>query len=216
MAKFEVGDKVKVKAGVWLIDPNGSDPCELDIKGLSKYVFYPSWYPDGRKLAVVDYGHGVIKQIDIDKHTARALTDPNKVLTGQPSVSPDGRTIALAGQLNRGQRYDQTENRILLLDESGDLRELDPGQGRNPSWSPRGDWIAFRSNRGSEKGFYAIFIASLQGGDPVQLTSYELHAHHPTWSPDGKYIAFAARLPDGNGSDGIAIVEVPTFKQKQE
>lgn len=201
----------RVKAGVWLIEPDGSAPRALAVDGLSNRVFYPSWYPDGRMLAIVDYGHRVIKQIDIEKQTARALTDPNEFFVGQPSVSADGMSIAFAGQRKQGGRYDQSKNRIFLLDQHGAVRELDPESGRNPSWSPCGDWIAFRSNRGSEKGLSAIFVASPRGKTARQLTSYELGAHHPSWSPDGKYIAFPALLPNGKAAAGIAILEVPTL-----
>jgi hypothetical protein len=198
------------RASVWLIEPDGSNLREVNAEGLSSHVMYPSWYPDGRDLAVVDLGGGeggVIKRIDIQDLTVKDLTDREEVLAGMPSVSPDGKTIAFAGQRNTGQ-YIQSKNRIWVLDDEGLLRELDPQQGRTPAWSPDGEWIVFESDRGSPNGHYAVFIIPRQGGQALQLTSYEIHANHPKWSPDGTKIAFSAALSLEN-LWRIALLDVP-------
>jgi len=198
------------KASVWLAGPEGSDPRQVVFAGLSEEMYYPSWYPDGNSLAVVDFdgGTGVLKRIDLKSRTVVPLTDPEEILAGMPNVSPNGDSIAFAGQLNEGS-YDQNKNRIWLLDENGALRLLDPDQGRTPSWSPDGEWIAFESNRGNEEGRYAVFVIHRTGGTARQLTTHELSAFHPVWSPNGKLLAFSIRLPGEDEAYGIAIIEVP-------
>lgn len=196
-------------ATIWLVNPDGTGPEPVTAEGLSSEVFYPSWYPDGRSLAVVDYGGGpggVIKRIDLDLGTVEALTSREDVLAGKPAVSPDGRAIAFAGRPNDG-LSSQAENRIWML-EDGALRELDPEQGRAPAWSPDGEWIVFESDRGSPNGHYALFIVPRAGGQALQLTSFDVHANHPAWSPDGSEVAFSVAA-DLQSLWRIALVPVP-------
>ena len=202
---------------LWLINSDGTEPRQVRVSGLSDSVFYPSWYPTGKRLSVVDFGGGeggVVKQIDLASHSATALTSRQQVLAGMPRVSPDGRSIAFAGQKNRGQKYDQLKNSIWLRDEAGKLRQLDPKQGRAPAWSADGKWLAFESDRDSREHLYAIFIARRNGTAIQQITPHALDAIHPAWAPNGKLVVFAGR-PDNQDSTcglkcprGLVIVEV--------
>jgi Tol biopolymer transport system component len=205
-------------ASVWLINADGSKPRQVQISGLTGDLFYPSWYPNGKRLAVVDFGGGdggVVRQVDLGAAAATALTSREEVLAGMPRVSPDGRWIAFAGQENRGQTYDQTKNSIWLRDDAGRLRVLDPKQGRAPAWSPDGEWLAFESDRDSREHLYGIFIEQRNGTTITQITPQALDANHPSWSPDGRFIVAAGRLPDNQDSScalecarGIVIVSV--------
>jgi Tol biopolymer transport system component len=203
------------KYTIWLVNADGTAPRKLDVAGVSDRVYYPSWYPDGSHLAVLDGGERVIKKVNREALTAVTLTDPRAVFTGMPSVSPDGKWIAFAGQKNVGQRYDQTKNSIWLLTEDRRVRLLEPSQaqGRTPSWSPDGEWLAFESNRGSaDPSLYAAFIIARDGTGLRQITSYDLNANHPVWSPDGRRLAFSARHTKGSNRTGIAIVDLPSSR----
>ena len=204
---------------LWLISSDGNEPRQIHASGLSDSVFYPSWYPAGERLALVDFGGGnggVVKQVDLAREAATPLTNRQQVLAGMPRVSPDGKWVAFAGQENRGQTYDQTKNSIWLLDDTGQLRMLDPKQGRAPAWSPDGEWLAFESDRASLEHLYAIFIARRAGGAITQITPHALHANHPAWSPDGKLVVLSGLLPNNQDSvcglecpRGLVIVKVP-------
>lgn len=206
------GTSVTGKSTVWLIKPDGSSAREVARSDLSDKVFYPSWYPDGEELAVMDAASFSIKRFRLEGGVAATLTDPNKVYTGMPSVSPDGKWIAFAGQLNKGQPYDQTKNSIWLMDDTAVPHTLEatPAQGRAPTWSPSGEQLLFESDRASSAGLYAIFLIKRDGTGITQLTNPALNADHPVWSPDGREIAFSARDPaESGGVRSIGIITWP-------
>jgi Tol biopolymer transport system component len=200
------------KTRLWVIKPDGT-PVEPQPGGLPEGLFYPSWYPSGDELAAMD-GHAlVIKRIDLQSGTAVALTSRDRVLAGMPSVSPDGNWIAFAGQLNKGQPYDQSRNSIWLLDlHTGIMHSLEPTpqQGRAPSWARDSRRLAFESNRGSPLGRYAIFVVNRDGSGLRQITRFEWNATHPVWSPDGQRLAFAALASLLSNETKIAMVTLPT------
>jgi Tol biopolymer transport system component len=144
-------------------------------------VYYPHWYPDGKRLALLDAASNVIKRVDLRGGAAVTVTNRGQVLSGMPSVSPDGQWIALAAQKNAGQRYDQTKTQSLVSDTGDHLQSLErtPGQGRTPAWSPDGQWFAFESNRSSPNQLYAVFVINREGTSLRQVTPYGLNANHP-------------------------------------
>ena len=194
---------------VWIMRGDGTGAHPLAPAGLSNDANYPSWYPAGERLAVMDARDLVIKRFDLTPGAAVAVTDHTQVLTGMPSVSPDGKWIAFAGQANTGQRYDQANNTIWLVGEEGVSHpaEAAPGQGRAPVWSPDGRRLAFESNRGSPDGTYAVFVMNRDGTGLTQVTDYALNANHPVWSVDGKRMVFSALAPGGRSAMGIAIID---------
>jgi Tol biopolymer transport system component len=201
-------------AAIWMVNGDGTGAHALSASGLSDQMFYPSWYPDGSRLAAMDGRNLVIKRFDLAGGGAVTITDHAKVLTGKPSVSPDGKWIAFAGQHNAGQPYDQEQNVIWLVSEGGVLSTLEaiPVQGRSPAWSPDGTRLAFESDRGSDEGRYAVFVIGRDGRGLIQVTDYNLNATHPAWSQDGRRMVFDAEDPKAKNFSGIAIIDIPVVK----
>lgn len=198
---------------VYVADVSGEKVSRVPAKGLSGRYLYPSWLPDGKSVVVVDAGApggSTLYRIDLQSGDSTALTKPAEVLAGMPSVSPDGKWIALAGQLNEGQKYDQTRNQIWLMPiGGGKLTPLSAGQGRQPDWSPDGRWLAFASGRGDSAGRHAVFVVDRKGRHLTQLTEYTVNAQHPAWSPDGKWLVFSAQADDEGKVFGLARITVP-------
>jgi dipeptidyl aminopeptidase/acylaminoacyl peptidase len=191
--------------GVWIADSDGRNAHAVTITGASNQLFYPSWYPDGKSLAMMDGGALTTIRVDASGGAAIALTDRAQVMTGMPSVSPDGSAVVFAGQKNAGQSYNQEENAIWVRTAAGAMPvENPPLQGRAPVWSPDGKRIAFESDRGSPDAHYAVFIVNRDGTGLVQVTDYALDATHPVWSRDGKHMVFMA----GDPAKKISTVEM--------
>jgi Tol biopolymer transport system component len=198
---------------VYVADASGENVQRIPARGLSAKYLYPSWMPDARSVVVVDAaapGGNTLYRIDLESGDSTALTNPAEVLPGMPSVSPDGKVIAFAGQLNEGQKYDQTKNQIWLMSSGGGKPiAISAGQWRQPDWSPDGRWLAFASARGDPAGRHAVFVVDRKGRNLTQLTEYSVNAQHPVWSPDGKWMVFSAQADDQGDVFGLARISVP-------
>jgi TolB protein len=107
-----------------------------------------------------------------------------------------GASISLSGRI----AFDNFDD-VWTIDADGtDLRRLthSPGPDFDPSWSPDGTRIAFRSERSGEP---EIWVMNADGTGQRRLTA----GLSPAWSPDGSLIAFAGP----SGASGILTVIRP-------
>ena len=103
-----------------------------------------------------------------------------------PAPSPDGQWVVFGtGAGHEGifaMRPDGTEERLLTMTEH---------RNRQPRWSPRGDAVAFTSNRGGTSEIWSI---RPNGGGLRQITS---EGGPPivfaVWSPDGHHLLYDVR-----------------------
>lgn len=196
---------------IWTIKSNGTGARLVYGDGIALHLFYPDWSPDGKSLILSATQPQVIQRASLLTGKVQALTNPDVILPGMASVSPDGREIVFAGQRALGEVYDQNNNMLWLIDAKGALAPVErtPQQGRAPSWSPDGRWIAFESDRGSSDGRYAVFLIRRDGTGLVQVTDYLFNAGHPVFSPDMRRLAVCV----GTGENTrIALVELPELK----
>jgi TolB protein len=127
----------------------------------------------------------------------------------QPQDRPAPSTVAAAAPGPSGAARSSRSGRIAFdnfddvwtIDADGtDLTRLthSPGPDFDPSWSPDGTKIAFRSERSGEP---ELWVMNADGTGQRRLTE----GLSPAWSPDGSLIAFSERAglalirPDGTG-----------------
>ena len=129
------------------------------------------WVGDGSSLSVVQYtqqaaGTDLHRRLFFDGTLGPAIGPP-----GARSFdwSIDGRAAFTAG------------SNLFVLSPDGGRRRLTRRGGTDPSWSPRGRWIAF--TRAGQ-----VWVVPSRGGRARQLT--KKGGERPAWSPDGRQIAF--------------------------
>ena len=89
------------------------------------------------------------------------------------AISPDGSRLVIVtpdGIMLR--TSDDPEFRVIRGTENG----------RDPVFSPDGEWLAFAD------GFESLMKVSLDGGSPLTLATPEAGVYMPSWSPDGRIV----------------------------
>ena len=125
--------------------------------------------------------------IDWSKATTVQLTD-QLGMEIFPSLAPDGKSFVFAAKSARGD-FD------LFLQRIGDKRarnitEDSAANDTQPAFSPDGERIAFRSERGEARG---IYVMSATGENVRRVSDF---GFHPAWSPDGKEIVVSTEGKD--------------------
>ena len=110
------------------------------------------------------------------------------VRVDDPSLSPDGRTVAYwASDVATG----QTGGSIYTIgiDDSAApvaLTESAAGSDADPAWSPDGKSIAFR--RSGANGNWDVYQMGSDGSNVKALVTGPDRDHKPAWSPDGRQL----------------------------
>lgn len=163
------------------------------ITRLPGFVGYPTWSPDGRRIAFMWLQPGRTSP-GIYVATANGSNVRRLVAqAGSPAWSPDGRLIAYT-------RLRQNSRGLSVVDVAKALRGRQPATRDitrvNPSvpeewpaWSPGGNRLAFTSQR---SGTSDIWVVDLTGSHLRDLTPQPSLDGNATWSPDGKRIVFGS------------------------
>lgn len=140
-----------------------------------------AWSPDGRTLAYVRafrFGRppDAVHLVDADGADDRTLADGER-----PSWSPDGRRLAFSdGSRIRTIGADGRKRRLVAAPE----RPVNGLIFADPRWSPRGEEIAFRAQRGAVSELLAVHP---DGSGERRITAADVQDFR--WSPDGRRLA---------------------------
>lgn len=152
-----------------------------------------AWSPTGDRVAVVEACDSTAAGATLE---VRSLTDSGAArvlltgVVGTTTWSPDGRRLAVARKGPSG------APEIVVLDAAGGaLRTL--ARGRDPAWSPSGDWIAYLAADSGGKPSREIRVVNKDGGKERRIAVIgEVGEQHRyvdglVWSRNSEKIAAA-------------------------
>jgi Tol biopolymer transport system component len=188
---------------IFMVSSHGGRPVQIthDPAGAA----HPDWSRDGRSLAYDSGGAWITIAAADGSGARRVLTDISGI---DPSWSPDGSKLAFtAVQYDQNGQPEDTSIYVTRVDSSFNQRI---GGGTEPDWSPKGDWIVYRSNPADTGGCAAIrrMHSDGSGNSPVVPAATNGGVCRgggtdPSLSPDGRRVVFVSA--DGRTIQTVSI-----------
>jgi tricorn protease len=162
---------------------------------------YPIFSPDGQSLAFSSNRHGSYDVFVVSVHGGRprrlTFDSANDIVCGW---TPDGKNILFAS--NRATEYPPSTDLYLVPVEGGRVKRLGTGEGKDGSFSPRGDLLAYVRGPGMwyRKGYRGssnddIWIASADGSANRRVTNFDGQDSSPMWGADGQTLFYVSEFP---------------------
>ena len=134
--------------------------------------------------------------------TAEALVDLETATNVR--ISPSGHKVVYSlSPFGRKEEHPVSSLWIAEVGKEHSARQVTSGLFHDtlPQWSPDGECIAFLSDRAKCGESSAIYLLSMQGGEPYPVTKADNKKKIPafSWSPSGHFIAFLS--PDEKSTE---------------
>jgi TolB protein len=174
---------------LWVADANGANVERL-VKAAGVQTD-PFWSADHTQVAYSDPQRGLRILSIKDGSDAEFTSDKSDL---NPAWKSDPSTIAFSRV--REKALDIFTLTVGTTDLEATPLTANPGADWDPSWSPRGDQIAFASKRDDQPA--AIYVMDAQGNNQHAITTDKGIYDDPSWSPNGDWIAATRRRAVGN------------------
>src|SRR5579884_1225676 len=169
----------------------------------------PNWSRDGREL--IYNGDGRLYRIPVAGGAPALIRTGAVTLNNDHGLSPDGRTLAISGETDKG------DSQIWTVPLAGGEphRVVSARPSYWHGWSPDGKTLAYCAER---NGNFDVYTIPVEGGEERRLTSADGLDDGPDYSPDGQWIYFNSvrtgtmqiwrMRPDGSGQVQVSRGEL--------
>src|SRR5579884_453083 len=186
-------EKDEYLSNIWTADTAGGEPRQF-TNGPRRDTA-PRWSPDGRYLAFISERQPKKKAqlyvMPTDGGEPRCLTDLKNGVSS-PLWSPDGTRLAFISRVGGWQEPEDEEER----GESKPARVIS-----TLKYKYNGEGFVYDRRP-------HLFVVSVDGGEPRQITDGDFADGDPAWSPDGALIAFTSARHDNRDYDNAVDVWV--------
>ena len=183
----------KMKCGVFVIDPNGGEPRQIDSDETESYISSVFWTPDGHLTYDTSKG---IRTLSLDGNEVRLIPREDVPYVGGElwgrGYSPNGRWFVSNWKKTNGPGSDL----CILPTAGGKARRITdlPGDSKGPTWAPDGRTIYFVSGKADALNIWRLPMDQEKGlttGRPKQVTSFrDTIVIDPKVLGDGSRIGF--------------------------
>lgn len=164
-----------------------------DISGNNRFVTFTASRDGNPEIYVKDISSGNYLRVT-----------ESRAVDGDPAISPDGKSVAFVSN-----RYGTPQ---IFIQEGASRLQRITWEGRyntSPSWSPKGDMIAYASQ--TENGF-DIYVYDIKEQKSFPVVESRGNDDNPDWSADGRHLVFQS---DRTGTSNIYAVDIFTRQEIQ-